>query len=216
MPLDSELPPSAWPSVTRASDEPATILARYIEADVDALLRSLRLYVVRFGVCPASEAQDTALEVLDDLVVIAMSIADRFDPTRQPHAWLLRIGLNAIKKRRTAQAKRYGHERIASDIREGGGDGEEAGNFFDRMASTLAPEPSDQVASDEELRRMLSLVSDADRQIILLAKVAGFKGPDLARRLGITPTNARARLHRALTRLEQRLLEREKGEDSNV
>ncbi len=215
MPLDSESPPSAWSSVAQVSADPGTVLARYIETDVGALLRGLRLYVVRFGLCPADQARETALEVLDDLVVIAMSIADRFDPTRQPHAWLLRIGINAIKKRRAAQAKRYGHERIASDIRTGDA-GEDDGMFFDRVASTLAPEPGKQVASDEQVQQMLGLISEADRQVIVLAKLVGFTGPELARHLGITPANARARLHRALGRLREQLLERTKGEDGNA
>lgn len=217
MSLDSEPTPStpAGSSAAHPHADPATLLARYIEGDVDALLRGLRLYVVRFGLCPADRAGETALEVLDDLVVIAMSIADRFDPTRQPHAWLLRIGINAIRKRRTSQARRYGHERIASDIRIGD-DGGDDGMFFDHVASTLTPEPGNQVASDEQVQQILGLLSEADRQVIVLAKLVGFKGPDLARRLSITPTNARARLHRALGRLREQLLERTKGEDGNA
>lgn len=217
MPLARE-PTTSTPagsSVAHPHADLATLLARYIEGDVDALLRGLRLYVVRFGLCPADQARETALEVLDDLVVIAMSIADRFDPTRQPHAWLLRIGINAIKKRRAAQAKRFGHERVASDIRTGD-EGEDDGMFFDQIAGTLAPEPANQVASAEQVQQILGLLSEADRQVIVLAKLVGFKGPDLARRLGITPTNARARLHRALGRLREQLLERTKGEDGNA
>lgn len=194
--------------------DPHEALSRYIAEYAESLLPGLRVYVVRYGLCRPAEAQEMALEVLSELVVTALRIGDRFDPSRQPRAWLLRIGVNVIMKRRTVQARIYGHEQVSSDM---GGDGDQAsdGDFFDHVASTLTPDPGAQLAAGEQAQRLLSLVAEEDREIIILAALHGFKGPELARHFGITATNARARLYRAFRRLRQNLERANKEEAGN-
>ena len=60
-------------------------LKQFIEAENERLLRTLCLYVVRAGLETAGyAARTTAAELLNDVVVEALSHAERFDPTRQP------------------------------------------------------------------------------------------------------------------------------------
>lgn len=60
----------------------------------------------------------------------------------------------------------------------------------------------------EALRAALDQLSEADREIVLLAGIHGLSGDDLAAAVGTSPGTAAVRLHRARRRLEAHLGER--------
>lgn len=70
--------------------------------------------------------------------------------------------------------------------------------------------PSRKLMLAEEIARIESAfdqLDEADREIILLARVAGLPHDEIARRLGKTAGATRVRLHRALARLAMQLEE---------
>ncbi|MCP4361337.1 MAG: sigma-70 family RNA polymerase sigma factor [Chloroflexi bacterium] len=91
-------------------------LNQYIANETDALLSTLRLYVLRSGLASGTAVADTALDLLNDVTAEALQHADRFQPDRQPKAWLLGIAANLIRQRQTAQAKRDGREPLIQDL----------------------------------------------------------------------------------------------------
>lgn len=71
--------------------------------------------------------------------------------------------------------------------------------FFDQIASLTVPGPEQEIEAQEQAREILSLVSV--EHILRLALLHDLDGQMLAQTLGVLPSTARSRLHRALARL---------------
>ncbi|MBN1312990.1 MAG: sigma-70 family RNA polymerase sigma factor [Anaerolineae bacterium] len=111
-------------------------LKQFIEAENEALLQTLHLYVVRAGLgAGGNPAQTTAAELMSDVVVEALSHADRFDPSRQPKAWLLGIAANLIKRRQAERRKHNRREPLARDLVDDGRDALSDDNLCDWLAN---------------------------------------------------------------------------------
>ena len=154
-------------------------------ADFEALYRESRDDVYAFV---AGMLRDRA--AAEDVTALAFERALRrrsmFDPSRgSARGWVFGIARNAALdelRRRPRQA-------------------------------TLAAEPQDADASVEDhaeraldrstLRAALATLDDADREIVVLKFHGGLSNAELGEALGISPTNAGTRLHRAMTRLRR-------------
>lgn len=184
-------------AVSRAKEE----LTAFLAEESAALLTSLRLYVQRMGLARGAAVQATAQEVLQEVAVEALDHAARFDPERQPLAWLLGIALNVIRRRKAEWMRHAQHEispaRLSQTLAEPLSESE----LFDRLLPNGDAGPEAQVEAGEQAAALLALVSEDDREILRLAFLYDFEREAIAQQLGISPVAARVRLHRALSRL---------------
>ncbi|MBI5667276.1 MAG: sigma-70 family RNA polymerase sigma factor [Chloroflexi bacterium] len=173
-------------------------LRQFVEDEADRLLDTIRMYVIQTGLATGATATIVASELLNEVVVEALKGADRFDPTRQPMAWLLGIALNLIKRRKVSQARRNHREPLLRDLTAGFESGFSDDELFEPFLNIgLASEPG----AGDILDELLSSVSDSDQHILRLAVQYDFSGEKIATALKITPGAARVRLHRAIQRL---------------
>lgn len=115
----------------------------------------------------------------------------RFDPRRgSARAWLLAIARSTALDWFRAERRRRRRE--------------------ERAGTRELPPNTDPVLGDAlspELEAALARLSASEREVIALRIVLELDGEETARLLGITPTAVSTRLHRALTKLEERMRE---------
>ncbi len=178
-----------------------TKLKQYLAQESKALLPTLRLYVWRGGLASGSAVNDVAEELLQDVVVEALSHASRFQLDRQPKAWLLGIAANLIKRRQTAVAKQHKREPLVGDLSPP--DVVTDDELFDRLAPVHAPGPDNEYEMNETVSSVLGRLSTEEQHTITCAVLLEMDGTALAQTLGVKPGTARMRLHRALKHLRQ-------------
>jgi RNA polymerase sigma-70 factor (ECF subfamily) len=183
-----------------------------IERDADTLHNTLRHYVLRAGLATNQNAASTASELLNEVVVEAMQHAARFDPTREPVAWLLGIAANLIKRKLATLSRNNHREPLLRDLYPAADQELSDAELFDRLSRLSAADPAQQLERQDAINYLLRFVSENDRQVLRLAILNDLSGEALAAELNTTSGAARVRLHRALRRLRL-ALEREKGTD---
>jgi RNA polymerase sigma-70 factor (ECF subfamily) len=178
-------------------------LMRCLQADTAQLLGGIRVYVHRAGLAQGYDISAVALEILQETAVEALAHADRFDPTRQPTAWLLGIALNLVRRRRASEWTRLRHEVSAVSLAAVSADTEPMSelDLLDALGPPPPPDAPGALEEAEELAALLALVPSGDREVLRLGVVDGLERDALAKRLGTSPGAARVRLHRALARL---------------
>jgi RNA polymerase sigma factor (sigma-70 family) len=179
------------------------LLRQFIAGESEALLGTLRYYVVRAGLADGRDAAPVAIELLNEVVVQALEHADRFRPSGQPMAWLLGIAANLIRRRQAERATRDRREPLVRDLCSSAQDGVSEDELFDRVASLAAGGPIADWEANEAASAILAHVSANDRRVLRLAVLHDLNGEGLAQELGIKPGAARVRLHRALNRLRE-------------
>ncbi|MDR3576712.1 MAG: sigma-70 family RNA polymerase sigma factor [Anaerolineaceae bacterium] len=175
-------------------------LKQYIETETDWLLPVLRFYLFKAGLL---YEEGFVTELLDEMVVEALQNAKRFDPTRQPKAWLLGIAANLIKRKRAQAEKLERREPLAGDLAIAKGDDISEDEIFDRLSVFSGEDLEKDMLSKHQLLQVLSLIPIGDRQLIRLYVMTGLEGNALASELNISAGAARVRLHRALNRLRK-------------
>ena len=84
-------------------------LRQYIATEAAELTRTLRFYLLRAGSGVHAESLDAATsELLNEVVVEALTHEGRFRSETHPRAWLLGIAANLIKRRQTEFARQQG------------------------------------------------------------------------------------------------------------
>jgi RNA polymerase sigma-70 factor (ECF subfamily) len=197
-----------------------TPLRRYLaaldqSAESQQLLSHIRLYVRKAGIEGELSAREIALEVFHEVVVEALRHEERFDPERSPKPWLLGIAANLVKRRQEKLFRLHKQETVISDLAtpgDLGGDWTEE-QLFDRLAALHYPDPEREVLAAIGLDNILAQLSSADRHLIELNVLHEMKSTEVAQALGISPGNARVRLHRTLSKLRTIWLEREAGRE---
>jgi RNA polymerase sigma factor (sigma-70 family) len=177
------------------------LLRQFITGQSEALLGTLRYYVVRAGLANGQDAAPAAAELLNEVAVQALEHAERFRPSGQPMAWLLGIAANLIRRRQAERATRERREPLVRDLYADVHDALSEDELFDRVASLAAGGPISDWEANEAASAMLACVSAEDRRVLHLAILLDLSGEAVAQELGITPGAARVRLHRALNRL---------------
>lgn len=178
-----------------------TLLLEFIAAETEALLRTLRMYVVRAGLAQGQGADAAAGELLGELTVQAAASAERFRPDARPMPWLLGIAANLIKRQQVERAKRAAREPLVADLARGGDEGLSEAELFDRLGVMAAGHPGAQLEAADAVAEILERISSDDARVIRLAVLHDLNGEELGRVFDITPGAARVRLHRALNRL---------------
>lgn len=157
-------------------------------------------YVVRMDLARGDTVQSVALTVWQETVIEALAHTERFARASQPRAWVLAVAANVLKRKRYEIARQARHEQPISGLLTSAEDMQE-GAFFDQIADLTVPGPEQEVEAQEQVHEMLSLVSAEDQHILRLAILHDLDGQTLAYTLGVPPSTARSRLHRALARL---------------
>ncbi len=172
-----------------------TRLRQFIEDESHVLTRTLGFYLNRAGL------RVSASELLNEVVVEALTHEDRFNPSRQPRAWLLGIAANLIRRKQVEIARLDRREPLARDLYPGEEPSDD--EVFDWLAVFDGAETLAELESNEAVKALLAGVSPEDARVLRLAILSGLDGEALARELGTTPGAARVRLHRALNRLRR-------------
>jgi len=175
-------------------------LKQYIETETGWLLPTLRFYLFKAGLL---HEEAFVTELLDELVVEALQHSERFDPARQPKAWLLGIAANLIKRRRAQAQKLEQREPLAGDLAIPGEADISEDEIFDRLSVFSGEDLEKDTLSKQQLAQVLALIPIGDRQLIRLYVMMGLEGNTLAAELNISAGAARIRLHRALNRLRE-------------
>ena len=105
-------------------------------------------------------------------------------------AWLVRLVVNACHRMRRGRKNAPKLHVVDQELEDSGDSPEQAAR-----RQELA----------ESLNGALAELPERDRAIVLLTDVLGWKGPDVARQLGMTPGAVRTRLSRARGRLRDQL-----------
>lgn len=181
-------------------------LRQFIEAESPTLLRTLRLYAMRGRLATLERVADTiAAELLSEVTIEALSHAERFDPSRQPMAWLLGIAANLVKRRQVEMARHNRREPLARDLSNDPTGTLSDEDLFDWLA-TLSHEHQDPDCDElDHMWAMIDSLRPGDRNVLELAFLNDLDGEALAKELGIRPGAARVRLHRALLRLRDKM-----------
>jgi RNA polymerase sigma factor (sigma-70 family) len=160
------------------------LLCRYVEENAGPLLGILRGYVRRAGIAQ-SGTEGAAVELLNEVLVEALEHTERFDPARQPMAWLLGIAANLIRRRQAEQASRYKRE-----------SSESAEDVLERLSWLTDQSAAGQMEVGLEVQRLLAQVSADEQRVLRLQWIEGLDSNELAGALAVTPAAARQRLSR--------------------
>ena len=177
--------------------------------DRDALARMTRCYGARLIAVGRAHCRDAegARDAVQDALLAAAEHLDDFRGDGSLEGWLVRMVARACYRMRRGR-KNDPRLHVEMDSERDSADGD-------------ADEP-DVVAAQAELAAnldaALSELEPVDRALILLADVDGWKGPEIADKMEMTPGQVRTRLSRARRRLRQELAPvwREWSSDSQI
>jgi RNA polymerase sigma factor (sigma-70 family) len=176
-------------------------LSTCLQEQAGPLLGAIRAYVQRAGLAQGDEVPAAALEVFQEMAAEALAGSDRFDPDRQPAAWLLGIALNVIRRMKVEHAKRLQRELPVSQMAKEPAPPMTEHELFDQLPTVHTQGPELEVEAADEAESLLALVSPADQAILRLALMEDYTREALADRFDTTVGAVRVRLHRALGRL---------------
>jgi RNA polymerase sigma factor (sigma-70 family) len=180
----------------------ASRLRQYIAAESAELVRTLRVYVLRAGFAESAQTIDSAAhELLNEVVVEALSHEDRFRSEAHPRAWLLGIAANLIKRRQSEIVRQQRREPLIRDLYPGLEESMSDDDLFDLMIEWADSTSHEAREQEEAISALLDTLPPNDSQILKLALLNGLNGDKIAQDLAISPGAARVRLHRALHRL---------------
>ncbi len=173
--------------------------ARAVDELLALHLPALRVFV-RLRVGPALRARESASDIVQSACRDVLQNLDRwqYDGEAGFKAWLYATALRKIADR----AEYWGAQKrdAAREVRLGAAsDGGEVLEVYRSVAS-----PSQEAAGREAMERLeaaFDRLDDGEREVIVLARVAGLTHAQIGERLGIAETAARKRLFRALASL---------------
>lgn len=181
------------------------LIAQAVQDNVDKLFRTLCVYVRKAGLGTGAEIPKIATECLSEVVERALRNAERFEPGRQPVAWLLGIASNVILQEKHKRIRQRTREPFLQDLVKASEQREAIST--EQLIARLAPALETSAATDEQLASkqhyldLLSHVSEAEQTLLHLSIVQQYTAKEIAQELGSTPGAIRVRLFRALKRL---------------
>jgi RNA polymerase sigma-70 factor (ECF subfamily) len=191
--------------------EGRTRLEQLIESERPALLKTLRHYALHAGLASGRNADEMAEELLNEVVLEAFHTAHRLKPDVHPHPWLLGIAVNLVKRKQVEIAKRERREPLMRDLLPDIEVALSDEELFDQLP-VLTAGMLDRVEAKHDIDDLLACVSRSDGDLLRLAFFHDLNREALAKALNLSPSAARMRLHRALSRLRSALAEqREAG-----
>jgi RNA polymerase sigma-70 factor (ECF subfamily) len=181
---------------TRTSEPTRGVLPQ----DFEAWFRDHRPVVYRF-VRFRVGTREAAEDVTSDVFMKALRSLERYDPSRAaPRTWLLRIAQNAVTDH-LRSLKRKGSLHVSLD------------RVPDLVGSGQSPE--ERLIREERLNRILNAsqtLKPGDQELISLRYGAGLGNQEIAEAMEISSNAVAVRLHRALGRLRDAVLEQTENE----
>jgi RNA polymerase sigma-70 factor (ECF subfamily) len=169
------------------------LLAMVESGDRDALDQITRCYGNRLLEIGKKQCRDESLaqDALQDALVSAATHLDDFRGEGSLEGWLGRMVTNACRRmKRGLKGNASIHIELPAD----------------QQSDAMTP---DEIAAQsrlgDELVHALQILDPKDRGIVLLAEVNGWKGPEIAEALHMTPSQVRTRLSRSRQRLRLEL-----------
>ncbi len=173
-------------------DEPTLIgmAAQHDEQAWEALMAAHQQAVFRLAYLFTGDP-DEAEDVTQETFVRAFRFLDRFDRARSFRPWLLSIAANLARNRRR------GFKRYLAALQ----------SFARRDPGALATGTSNQVAAEDakNLWQVVRKMSHEDQQIIYLRYFLELSENETAADLDIALGTVKSRLHRALSRLREKM-----------
>lgn len=185
-----------------AQGERRRLLEETIEREQRELLSDIGFYIWHFGVATDREGVAAlAREVLQDTVVEALRISDKYDPSRSARLWLRNVAIYVVMRKIREQGRERHRLTLVADsepIRRAAGDRKaremSETELFDMLAPATEGTASSQSPGAEEL---LALVEGDDREILRLHYLEGLDGEELAAKFGVSKEVVYQRLSRA-------------------
>jgi RNA polymerase sigma factor (sigma-70 family) len=184
-------------------------LHRYLE---DALSREklygiLRSYVKQSHLAPLTEVDDEASELLQNVVVRAIEIADKYHGTGITSR-LLSIAIKLIQQKKKSQAIRQKKVVQLGDLHKQQYPLLSEEEFFELFTAEITAINMQETHLLQELKESIMSLSE-DNQLLLNYYVHyGYDHNEIARLLGIKPGAARTRYSRAVSQLRTILMAR--------
>ncbi|BAZ03353.1 hypothetical protein NIES37_73660 (plasmid) [Tolypothrix tenuis PCC 7101] len=200
------------PSYDSVLHQKQQLLSQAVQEKWQVLQNTIQVYVIQAirksgdKLGNSSDRNFTATvaeEIFHETVEEAFKIADKFDPNRLAHPWLL--GIAAKKVQRWQRQQTQQNQRITPiaelplvrKLKQQNSESlseEEILGILNKSSNSSDP---------EMLEYLLSLVNDGYREVLKLAFVDGLDGEFLAAALGITQGAAYTKKHRAIAQLRQ-------------
>ena len=193
----------------RASQGDALAVDELLERHLPALRAFVRL---RVG--PALRARESASDIVQSACRDVLDQLDRFQWNGEAgfRAWLYATALRKVADRAEywSAQKRDPAREVSLD--RGGASGTDHAGLAGVYRTVVTP--SLQAMGRETLRRLelaMDLLTDEQREVIVLSRIAGLSHAELAAHSGCTESTARQRVFRALAALAQRMGEPGEG-----
>lgn len=183
---------ATWEDDLIEHDAPS-LVHRLRDGDADAfgqLVATHRTSALRVAAVVLGTSQG-ADDVVQDATVRAWRAAASVDPSQGFRAWYLRIVANTARNDRRSRGRR-----AALQVRVAG------------VVAAGSTDPSDEVVSDEERRRVVAALNRLDRDDRLVLALRHFEelsGHEIATVLGCAPGTVKSRTSRAIARLRREL-----------
>lgn len=183
----------------------------------EKLYNILRSYVRNAHLVSATEVDDEAYELLQNVVVRAIEIADKYRGTCIT-PWLLSIAANLIKQKKKSQAIRQEKVVQLKDLHKQNYPMLSEEEFFELFTTQIAAINAQEAGLRQDLKEAIASLSDGDRLILNYYIHYGYDHNEIARLLGIKPGAARTRYSRAVSHLRKSLMayDENTGGESNA
>ena len=153
---------------------------------IEPLFRAHFDAIYRYAACRVG--RDTAVDVAAETFAQALRSVARFDPDRDPRAWLFGVASNVLRHHRRAERRRLRAYSRAAEI-------------------DTRVEDGDSVGDGDRLIGGLARLEPRDRETILLFAWAELSYEEIAKALDIPVGTVRSRIHRARHALRLALTE---------
>lgn len=130
---------------------------------------------------------EDAEDAVSDCVLTAFEQIGKLKKTEAFSSWIFRILYCSCSSKIKEQINRRNNDDIDSAI-------------------NISSESSEKFIEQQELRQALAILSDEDKNIVLLSVVAGLTSKEIAKITGFTAGNVRQRLSRALSKMKDKLV----------
>ncbi len=190
---------AAAKAVQRSDDQELVRLAQGDDHDAFELLvkrHQGRVFAVAGGILKNREdIEDVAQQVF----VKAYFSLKRFDQRAAFSTWIYKITVNEcwdLLRKRKVRPLVY-----ETDLNE-----DQARQFrASALSESQAPDVSDQMASRQQVNRLLAILDERDRAMLVLKEVQGFSVDEIGEILGLNGNTVKVRLFRARRRIAEYL-----------
>jgi len=172
--------------------DPPSLVALLRSGDIEAIDRLASCYGERLRAAARRRCRNTddADDAVQDALLTAWHARDSYRGDGRLDGWMVRLVATACNRMRRGRKN------------------DPALHVVDHQLSSDDPSPERASFREElagALEKALSELGDEDRVLLLLADAHGWKGPELAKKLGLKHGAVRTRLSRARARVREHL-----------